>query len=440
MSALSLNLYMKPGDSATAAAIRTFVAHVNANDYVAIRALDVRKVLYDVEDILAAPITLNEDNGLLHLAFDSTSSLEVDGLVSFFNAIGCTDVEISAFDSGTGETFYVNDAGEHFDQYASGDWQWLPCPGARFAGQYVVVTGSFSGFSRVTLEELIREKGGTVQKDLNGKTTLLVVGSKPGADKTSKANALGVTTMDEDEFLAVLAESNALAFKQVESPSEPLGGAYQYCFPASEPPIVWVPAESRDELYAVLHASGYLTDAYYQSRLETARAWSPAKAANFNAYENAQQIPLEERGPLNPRKAWEIAGIFSAHQTLINDHAHFAWETHVNGYAHALAKIAENTGMHLENIDCLPTVACEDSVTLSCVFEGSRHSASFKPSQNTFPKPFLRLLHEMATTSDAWDFVAHGRSPEQGYVLLPRALTIVFLRLGYLKPIDSLAL
>jgi NAD-dependent DNA ligase len=98
--------------------------------------------------------------------------------------------------------------GEYFEDYADGIWQWLTSPNAGFAGEHVVVTGAFSDYTRPELEELLREQGATIQKSVNGKTTLLVVGSKPGADKTSKAEALGVRTMEEEEVLELLAEAN----------------------------------------------------------------------------------------------------------------------------------------------------------------------------------------------------------------------------------------
>ncbi|MGY4534582.1 hypothetical protein ACVW0Y_003723 [Pseudomonas sp. TE3786] len=87
----------------------------------------------------------------------------------------------------------------------------LPSPVSGFVDQYVVVTGTFSGYTRPQLEDLISQQGGTIQKSVNGKTTLLVSGSKPGTDKTSKAAALGVQVMQEAEALARLAGGEAVA-------------------------------------------------------------------------------------------------------------------------------------------------------------------------------------------------------------------------------------
>ena len=55
------------------------------------------------------------------------------------------------------------------------------------------------------MEELVVEQGGKVQQSVNAKTTLLVVGSKPGKSKVDKANALGIRKITEAEFFELLA-------------------------------------------------------------------------------------------------------------------------------------------------------------------------------------------------------------------------------------------
>lgn len=443
MSSLYLNLYIQSDAAITQAAIRQFVAHVNADDYAAVEAMDVEDSLYDIDDILSSAIELHQDKGLFHLAFESASSLEVEVLVNFFHNLGADGIEISAFSSSTGETFYVNDEGEYLEDYADGSWKWLPSPASGFVDQYVVVTGTFSDYTRPELEELISQKGGKIQKSVNGKTTLLVIGAKPGADKTGKAETLGIRTMDEEELMDVLAGGDTLSLDdlatQPEQPDQRIL-AYQYCFPPNEGPTVWLPKEGREDLHTLLRTSGYLDDTYYQAQLETARAWDPSTAMKFKAYKRAQDIPDEERGPLNPRRAWDIAQIFSVRQTLISDHAHFIWEVDKYGYGHALAHIAINTGMPLVDIEYTPRVGAKDSFNLSCVFEGTPYRATFKPSQSAFPKPFVRMLYEMAVASENWDFIFHNRPGERNYVLLPNALSQAFLQLGFLKPLYNCSL
>jgi NAD-dependent DNA ligase len=54
--------------------------------------------------------------------------------------------------------------------------------------------------TREEMEELAEEFGAIVQKSINGKTTILVVGSKPGSSKLNKAKELDVKIITEVEF------------------------------------------------------------------------------------------------------------------------------------------------------------------------------------------------------------------------------------------------
>ena len=54
--------------------------------------------------------------------------------------------------------------------------------------------------TREEMEELAEEYGAMVQKSINGKTTILVVGKKPGASKLDKAKELNVRIISEVEF------------------------------------------------------------------------------------------------------------------------------------------------------------------------------------------------------------------------------------------------
>lgn len=447
MSALSLNLYMKADSAASQAAIRTFVSHVNAQDYAAVEAMDVEETLYDVDDIFAAAITLRENDGLFHLEFESASSLEVEVLLAFLHFLGATEVEISAFDSSTAETFYMDEAGEYFDDYAAGSWRWLPSPTSGFVGLHVVVTGAFKDYTRPQLEALIAQKGGIIQKSVNGKTTLLVTGSKPGADKTGKAEALGVRTMDEEELLDVLAGGETLAVDAeapaAEQEQEQHDGpviAYQYCFPNKEAPVVSLPREVLDDLLAVLRGCGYLNEHYYQTQLESAREWHPGLAAKFKAYPHGRDIPAELRGPLDPKTAWDISHLFREHNTKITSYAPYIYGADEKGYGHALAQIAAYSGLPLEDIQYQPKPGTQGSFTLSCLFEGRPYSTSFKFSENTFPKSFLRMLHDMASQSDAWDFIFHTRPGEPSYAVIPSALAQGLARHGFLKPLYTRAI
>ncbi|HEY0961238.1 MAG TPA: NAD-dependent DNA ligase LigA, partial [Pseudomonadales bacterium] len=73
------------------------------------------------------------------------------------------------------------------------------------AGQTWVVTGTLDAMDRNRAKALLQELGAKVAGSVSAKTTCLVAG--PGAgSKLANAEALGVTVIDETEFLALLAQ------------------------------------------------------------------------------------------------------------------------------------------------------------------------------------------------------------------------------------------
>jgi DNA ligase (NAD+) len=68
------------------------------------------------------------------------------------------------------------------------------------AGTSWVITGSLDSMSRDQAKEKIRELGGDVSESVSKKTSFVVVGAEPGS-KFEKAQKLGVTILDEKEFL-----------------------------------------------------------------------------------------------------------------------------------------------------------------------------------------------------------------------------------------------
>jgi ParB family chromosome partitioning protein len=67
-------------------------------------------------------------------------------------------------------------------------------------GELVVVTGVVEGYSRAEMPGLISRLGGRFSEVVNSRTTLLVVGEKPGASKVAAAEKFGVKTMTEFEL------------------------------------------------------------------------------------------------------------------------------------------------------------------------------------------------------------------------------------------------
>ncbi len=81
-----------------------------------------------------------------------------------------------------------------------------PAAAGRLAGKSVLVTGKLAGFTREGAQELVKKHGGTVASGVSAKTSLVVLGDKPGGSKVEKAEKLGVATMAGDDFLQMLGE------------------------------------------------------------------------------------------------------------------------------------------------------------------------------------------------------------------------------------------
>ncbi len=71
------------------------------------------------------------------------------------------------------------------------------------AGKTVVVTGTVQGLSRGDIEKLIKELGGKPSGSVSKQTDYLVAGAKPGS-KLAKAESLGVSILEEKEFLRLI--------------------------------------------------------------------------------------------------------------------------------------------------------------------------------------------------------------------------------------------
>ncbi len=71
--------------------------------------------------------------------------------------------------------------------------------GDRFAGMTFVLTGTLPTYTRSAAAEIIESLGGKVSSSVSKKTTYVLAGEEAGS-KLDKANALGVTVIDEQEF------------------------------------------------------------------------------------------------------------------------------------------------------------------------------------------------------------------------------------------------
>jgi DNA ligase (NAD+) len=84
------------------------------------------------------------------------------------------------------------------------DYEGAPAPAhSPLAGKTIVFTGTLAAMSRSEAKARAEAMGATVSGSVSGKADYLVVGADAGS-KAEKARALGVTTLSEDEWLAML--------------------------------------------------------------------------------------------------------------------------------------------------------------------------------------------------------------------------------------------
>ncbi|MCD7917584.1 MAG: NAD-dependent DNA ligase LigA, partial [Clostridiales bacterium] len=75
--------------------------------------------------------------------------------------------------------------------------------GTRFAGMTFVLPGTLAHMTRNEAKALVEQNGGKVSGSVSKKTSYVVAGEAAGS-KLTRAQALGITILTEQEFLAIL--------------------------------------------------------------------------------------------------------------------------------------------------------------------------------------------------------------------------------------------
>lgn len=74
------------------------------------------------------------------------------------------------------------------------------------SGKSYVVTGTLASMGREEAEDKLRSLGATVTSGVTKATTALITGEKPGKSKLDKADKLGISRINEVEFLKLISE------------------------------------------------------------------------------------------------------------------------------------------------------------------------------------------------------------------------------------------
>ena len=95
-------------------------------------------------------------------------------------------------------------------------------------GKTIVISGNFS-ISRDEMKALIEAHGGKNGSSVSSKTAHLLAGSKPGPEKVKKANELGISIIDENQFFDMIGPAEEVGFSvtkmRADVPEKPTGSS-----------------------------------------------------------------------------------------------------------------------------------------------------------------------------------------------------------------------
>ena len=76
----------------------------------------------------------------------------------------------------------------------------------KLAGKTIVISGTFTFNSRDRYKELIELNGGKNSGSISKKTDYLLAGDNMGPSKLEKATSLGISIINENQFLEMISE------------------------------------------------------------------------------------------------------------------------------------------------------------------------------------------------------------------------------------------
>lgn len=71
-------------------------------------------------------------------------------------------------------------------------------------GKVVVISGTFSSYSRDEIKALVEQHGGKMSSSISSKTDFLIAGSNMGPAKLQKAEKLNINIISEDDFISLI--------------------------------------------------------------------------------------------------------------------------------------------------------------------------------------------------------------------------------------------
>ena len=87
-------------------------------------------------------------------------------------------------------------------------------------GKSVVISGKFAGRSRDDMKALVEEHGGKNLAAVSANVDFIVAGENMGPAKRQKAEKLGITILNEEEFMALIADSPTIAVAETPAPQK----------------------------------------------------------------------------------------------------------------------------------------------------------------------------------------------------------------------------